>query len=84
MHRAIAFQINWQLEVPLTAQYIKQEASSQSKSTVTYRDGIGLVSPEALEALPNTVEEGRWEDITSVRRAPSPLRTRYPGSVVPS
>ena len=69
INRAIALQINWQLEVPISARYIKQESSSQSHNNITYRDGIPLVSPEAIGALPLDVQAGLWGDITSVRRA---------------
>ena len=69
INRALALQINWQLELPLSLWYMKQEASAQSKSSITYRDGVSLISPMAQGALPATVTARQWGSITSVRRA---------------
>ena len=71
--RAITIQLNYQLDVPKTVIWMKQESSAQTKQNVTYRDGIPLVSPDAAAIVAETltVEQvaATWGDITSVRRA---------------
>lgn len=67
--RYIAIQVNWQLDVPKTAAWLKQESSSQTKQNLTYRDGIPLVSPEAALGIAEIIGGGLWGSITSVRRA---------------
>ena len=61
-------QINWQLEVPIAARYKKQEGSAASRTSLTYRDGIPYVDPEAVAAVPVDVKAAMWGNITSVRR----------------
>lgn len=73
LNRAIALQINWQLQLPLSSRYYKQESSSHSKQNVTYRDLIPLVNPEAADIVAGildiAVTAAQWGDCTSVRRA---------------
>lgn len=69
IRRALALEINWLLDLPMEAFYKKSSASSASKQSVTYRDGIGLIFPLSAQMVAEVNGSGEWADCTSVRRA---------------
>jgi len=69
VRRALALEINWLLDLPLEAFYKKSSASSASKQSTTYRDGISLIFPLSAQMVAEVNGSGAWADCTSVRRA---------------
>lgn len=73
VERALALQINWQLQLPADVWYVKQGASTQSRQNITYRDGIQFVDPRAAALIAQVETEatgdigGRYGNIRSIR-----------------
>jgi hypothetical protein len=70
--RAIALQLNYQALLDPEIFIKKSTASSQSKQSVMYRDGIPMVFPMAAaivaEVIGGTSGADGWKDCRSVRR----------------
>jgi len=65
--RALAYQVNWQLQFDMDALLYSSTSSSASKQSVTYREGISLVSPFALGILRRFRSSSGWGNIKAVR-----------------
>jgi len=68
--RALAIQVSWQVDLDRKALYVKAESSSASHQSVTYRDGLGLIAPEALQMIGRVLAKvgvSQWGNIKSVR-----------------